>query len=80
MATPAPRSDDDGETGGALAGLAWALRRDLKLAFRTRSELAVQLLFYAIVVTLFPLATTPERTLLSTMGSARALPLLRAGL
>ena len=68
MTTPAPRSDDDGETGGALAGLAWALRRDLKLAFRTRSELAVQLLFYAIVVTLFPLATTPERTLLSTMG------------
>jgi len=68
MAAAAPRNDDDGEPGGALAGLAWALRRDLKLAFRTRSELAVQLLFYAIVVTLFPLATTPERTLLSTMG------------
>ena len=68
MAAATPRNDDDGEPGGALAGLAWALRRDLKLAFRTRSELAVQLLFYAIVVTLFPLATTPERTLLSTMG------------
>ena len=35
---------------------------------RSRAELAVQLLFYIIVVSLFPLATTPERTLLATMG------------
>ena len=28
----------------------------------------MQLLFYVIVVSLFPLATTPERTLLATMG------------
>ncbi|CAG0951165.1 Heme exporter protein B [Burkholderiales bacterium] len=62
------REGDDGEPGGVLAGLGWALARDLRLAVRTRSELAVQLLFYAIVVTLFPLATTPERTLLMTMG------------
>ena len=53
---------------GALAGVRWALTRDLKLAFRSRAELGVQLLFYVIVVTLFPLATTPERNLLSTMG------------
>ncbi len=52
----------------ALAGVRWALARDLKLAFRSRAELGVQLLFYVIVVTLFPLATTPERNLLATMG------------
>ena len=43
MATVLAR-DDDAATGDAIAGLRWALRRDLALAFRTRSELAVQLL------------------------------------
>jgi heme exporter protein B len=54
--------------GAVLPGLRWALVRDIKLALRSRAELAVQLLFYVIVVTLFPLATTPERTLLAAMG------------
>ena len=54
--------------GAVLPGLRWALARDIKLALRSRAELAVQLLFYVIVVSLFPLATTPERTLLSAMG------------
>jgi heme exporter protein B len=62
------------QTVGADAGatiwpaIRWALARDLKIAFRSRAELGVQLLFYVIVVTLFPLATTPERNLLMTMG------------
>ena len=60
--------DSDDHDGGGTDAFAGALRRDLAIALRTRSELAVQLLFYAIVVTLFPLATTPERNLLSTMG------------
>ncbi len=51
-----------------LPALRWALRRDLKLALRSRAELAVQLLFYVLVVSLFPLAMTPERALLATMG------------
>jgi heme exporter protein B len=46
----------------------WALVRDLRIALRSRAELGVQLLFYVIVVSLFPLSTTPERTLLATMG------------
>ena len=54
--------------GAILPGVRWALARDLKLALRSRAELGVQLLFYVIVVTLFPLATTPERNLLATMG------------
>jgi heme exporter protein B len=53
---------------GVVAALRWAVTRDLQLALRSRSELAVQLLFYIIVVTLFPLASTPERTMLATMG------------
>ena len=55
-------------TGAAWPAIRWAMARDLKLALRSRSELAVQLLFYVIVVSLFPLATSPERNLLSTMG------------
>ena len=46
----------------------WAVARDLKLAFRSRAELGVQLLFYVIVASLFPLATTPERTTLASIG------------
>jgi len=56
------------DAGAVLPGVRWALVRDMKLALRSRAELGVQLLFYIIVVSLFPLATTPERNLLSTMG------------
>ena len=37
-----------------------ALSRDLRLAFRMRSQLVQPLVFFAIVTTLFPLAITPE--------------------
>jgi heme exporter protein B len=40
------------------------LRRDLLLAFRHRGELANPLLFFMIVVTLFPLGVSPEEPLL----------------
>src|SRR4029079_6705822 len=53
---------------GVGAALRWALVRDLRLALRSRAELGVQLLFYVIVGSLFPLASSPERTLLATMG------------
>jgi len=67
--TPAAALEQDRAATGAVApAFAWALARDLKLAFRSRAELGVQLLFYVIVVTLFPLASTPERTLLATLG------------
>jgi len=72
MNTPVALPTVTSETGespyGALAALRWAVARDLKLALRSRSELGVQVMFYVIVVTLFPLASTPERTLLATMG------------
>ena len=53
---------------GVTAALRWAVTRDLKLALRSRAELGVQVLFYVIVVSLFPLSTSPERNLLATMG------------
>ena len=53
---------------GAWQGVAWALARDLKLALRTRPELGVLLLFYVIVVTLFPLGVGPEPGLLRALG------------
>ena len=59
---------DRAATGAVAPAFGWALARDLKLAFRSRAELGVQVLFYVIVVTLFPLATTPERTLLANLG------------
>jgi heme exporter protein B len=54
--------------GAILPAVRWALVRDVKLALRSRTELAVQLLFYVIVVSLFPLAMMPEPTMLASMG------------
>jgi heme exporter protein B len=45
------------------------LERDLKLAFRRWSELANPLIFFAIVTSLFPLALSPDRSLLQTVGT-----------
>jgi heme exporter protein B len=54
---------------GAWPGVAWALRRDLKLALRSKAELGVQLLFYAIVVTLFPLGVGADPALLRALAA-----------
>jgi heme exporter protein B len=45
---------------GALDAARLALLRDLRLAFRKRSQLVQPLAFFAIVTLLFPLATSPE--------------------
>lgn len=60
--------DEEADAAAILPAFAWALGRDLRLALRSKAELGVQLLFYVIVVTLFPLATSPERTLLIALG------------
>jgi len=44
------------------------LRRDLTLAYRHRGELANPLLFFIIVVTLFPLALGPESATLAAIA------------
>jgi heme exporter protein B len=53
---------------GVWSGLRWSLVRDLRIALRSRAELGVRLLFYIIVVSLFPLATAPDKSLLVLMG------------
>lgn len=49
---------------GLLRAFSALLRRDLLLAFRHRGELANPLLFFLVVVTLFPLGISPEAALL----------------
>ena len=44
------------------------LLRDLRLALRNRHELANPLIFFVLVVTLFPLAVTPTAETLQTMA------------
>jgi heme exporter protein B len=53
---------------GVWAGVAWAVRRDLRLALRSKAELGVQLLFYAVVVSLFPLGVGADAALLRALG------------
>jgi heme exporter protein B len=64
LAAPAAHDADY----GVLAAMRWAVARDLRVALRSRAELGVQLLFYVIVVSLFPLASSPDRTLLAALG------------
>lgn len=45
------------------------VERDLKLAFRRLSEVANPLIFFVIVTSLFPLALSPDRPLLQTIGA-----------
>lgn len=61
----APQSTAEGAVWPALV---WAVSRDFKISLRSKAELGTQLLFYVIVITLFPLATTPERNLLAAIG------------
>ena len=67
MATILEIADEPSESG-AWRGFAWSVTRDLKLAIRSKAELGVQLLFYVIVVTLFPLAVGAEPVLLRALG------------
>ncbi|MEP7275454.1 MAG: heme exporter protein CcmB [Betaproteobacteria bacterium] len=63
----APEADTPA-TGAVAPPFAWALARDLRIALRSRAELGVQLLFYVIVVSVFPLSMAPERSLLAALG------------
>jgi len=53
---------------GAWRGAAWAVARDLRLAWRSKAELGVQLLFYVIVAALIPLGVGPDASLLRALG------------
>jgi heme exporter protein B len=51
-----------------LKAFYYLLLRDLRLAFRSRHELANPLIFFVLVVSLFPLAVTPSEDLLRVMA------------
>ncbi|SVD00220.1 uncharacterized protein METZ01_LOCUS353074, partial [marine metagenome] len=44
------------------------IQRDLRIGFRRLSDLASPLMFFAIVITLFPLAISPEPAVLRQIG------------
>ena len=46
------------------------LQRDLRLAFRRWSELATPLIFFVIIASLFPLASSPDESQLGDAGGA----------
>jgi heme exporter protein B len=56
------------DPAAVLPAFRWALGRDLRIALRSRSELLVQLAFYALVVMLFPLTLPPDPALLATLA------------
>jgi len=53
---------------GPLAAARFVARRDLLLAWRSQADVANTLLFFVIVVSLFPLAVGPDPALLRTMA------------
>ena len=50
------------------AAFALIVKRDLMIAFRHRDDIINPLLFFVIVVTLFPLGVGPESTMLSRIA------------
>lgn len=56
------------DASSVSAAFTWALVRDLRIGLRSKAELGVQLMFYVIVVSLFPLASSPSREVLATLG------------
>jgi len=53
---------------GAFGALWWACQRDLRLAMRSRAELAVIVVFFLLVTSLFPLAVSPDPVLLRAIA------------
>ena len=52
----------------ATGAIAWACRRDLLLTLHGKSELALVLVFFVLVTSLFPLGVGPEPNLLRTIA------------
>lgn len=51
-----------------MVTLRWLIRREILLAMRRRVELATALLFFVVVVSLFPIGVGPEANLLRRMA------------
>ncbi len=53
---------------GVLRALHWACARDLLLAVRSKSEVALVLVFFILVISLFPLGVSPDAKLLERIA------------
>lgn len=51
-----------------MKSILWALQRDLALALRSRAEVLLILVFFILIASLFPLATSPQSSLLKQIG------------
>ena len=67
MSAAAP--PDRADAPGAWAGMRCVLQRDLRIALRRRADTGAALVFFVIVVSLFPLGVGPEPALLGRMGA-----------
>ncbi len=56
------------EPASAFDALAWACSRDLRLALRHRGEVALVLVFFLLVGSMFPLAMEPDPALLRAIA------------
>ncbi len=73
--TEAPMVEEEGARvsrgeprGGLVVALRATLKRDLILLLRRRSELMNPLVFFALVITLFPIGISPDPVLLATIA------------
>lgn len=66
LAQPAIKPGPD---NGLMKVVTLVIRRDLLLAFRRRQDLANPLLFFVIVVSLFPLGVSPDKSFLQAAGA-----------
>lgn len=55
-------------TMGVVAALRWSCRRDLALALRSKSEVALIVVFFVLVTSLFPLGISPDPVLLARIA------------
>ena len=51
-----------------LTAFAWACRRDLRLALHSRAELALVVIFFLLVTSMFPLSVDPDPDLLRSIA------------
>lgn len=56
------------EAASALNALLWACSRDLRIALHSRGEMALVLVFFLLVGSMFPLAMAPEPALLRAIA------------
>jgi len=74
-------SEAEESTVDAVDAFVWALKRDLKVALHSIADLSVVIVFYVLVTSLFPLAISPDPSLLQTVAPGVAwIATLLAGL